>query len=27
VRLRYESKCTRGDDLCVGVYTWRGGDR
>ena len=27
VRLRYESKRTRGDDLCVGVYTWRGGDR
>jgi hypothetical protein len=27
VRLRYESKRTRGDDLCVGVYTWRSGDR
>jgi hypothetical protein len=27
VRLRYESKRTRGDDHCVGVYTWRGGDR
>lgn len=25
VRLRYENKRTRGDDRCVGVYTWRGG--
>jgi hypothetical protein len=25
VRLRYESKRTRGDRLCVGVYTWRSG--
>lgn len=23
VRLRYESKRTRGDDCCVGVYSWR----
>lgn len=23
VRLRYECKKTRGDDRCVGVYTWR----
>jgi hypothetical protein len=23
VRLRYESKRTRGDDRCVGVYSWR----
>ncbi len=23
VRLRYECKRTRGDDRCVGVYTWR----
>lgn len=25
VRLRYECKRTRGDDRCVGVYTWRTG--
>ncbi|MBU2603600.1 MAG: hypothetical protein KKA32_15810 [Actinobacteria bacterium] len=25
VRLRYECKRTRGDDTCVGVYTWRAG--
>jgi hypothetical protein len=29
IRLRYESKRTRGDDRCVGVYSWRSvaGDR
>ncbi|GAB4253216.1 MAG: hypothetical protein Kow00122_11050 [Thermoleophilia bacterium] len=27
VKLRYESKRTRGDPVCVGVYTWRKGER